>query len=104
MEYAITENDDPNFIDKVLSTVSRSRKITLTYGDATIPGYMYRNEEAIILNVKKQGQEQLFMAREDALRDKILKLEDASGSGVNEYFDTSDPAQIIANVAATRPG
>ena len=36
--------------------------------------------------------------------DKILKLEDASGSGVNEYFDTSDPAQIIANVAATRPG
>lgn len=36
--------------------------------------------------------------------DKILKLEDASGSGVNEYFSTSDPAQIIANVAATRPG
>jgi hypothetical protein len=48
LDYAITPNDDPNMIDKILGTVSRTRKIIFQYGDATIPGYMYRNEEALI--------------------------------------------------------
>ena len=33
LEYGITQGDDPNAIDKVLSTVSDTRKMTLTYGD-----------------------------------------------------------------------
>ena len=52
MEYSITPQDDPNMIDKILSGVSRTRKIIFTYGDATIPSYMYRNEEAIITQVQ----------------------------------------------------
>lgn len=36
--------------------------------------------------------------------ENILKLNDNIGEGVGEYFNTSDPAQIIANIAATRPG
>lgn len=51
MEYPITPNDDPNMIDKILSRVSSSRKIVFTYGDSTVPGFMYRNEEAIITQV-----------------------------------------------------
>ena len=31
MVYPITQNDDPNLIDKVLSSVSSSRKIVFTY-------------------------------------------------------------------------
>lgn len=51
MSYPITPNDDPNLIDKVLSSVSTSRKIVFTYGDCATPSFMYRNEEAIITKV-----------------------------------------------------
>ena len=51
MVYPITQNDDPNMIDKILSTVSNSRKIKFTYGDGTTPSFMYREEEALITNV-----------------------------------------------------
>lgn len=51
LDYAITPGDDPNMMDKILSTVSKSRRITFSYGDATIPSYLYRNEEAIITQI-----------------------------------------------------
>lgn len=51
LDYPITEHDDPNLIDKVLSSVSRSRKIIFTYGDCALPTFMYRNEEAMITKV-----------------------------------------------------
>ena len=50
--YPITQNDDPNMMDKVFSSVSSSRKIVFTYGDCATPSFMYRNEEAIITNVR----------------------------------------------------
>lgn len=51
MNYQIQAGDDPNLIDKVFSSVSDSRKITLTYGDWNAPSFVYRNEEAIITKV-----------------------------------------------------
>lgn len=51
MEYGITQADDPNMFEKVFGTVSKSRKITFTYGDCATPSYMYRNEEALITNI-----------------------------------------------------
>lgn len=52
LNYAITPNDDPNLIDKILSRVSQTREITFTYGDATSPSFMYRQEKAVITQVK----------------------------------------------------
>lgn len=49
--YAIIAGDDPNKIDKILSMVSNSRKITISYGDWSMPHYIYRDEEALITNV-----------------------------------------------------
>lgn len=51
IDYPITENDDPNLIEKVLSSTSSSRKIIFTYGDCTLPSFMYRQEEALITKV-----------------------------------------------------
>lgn len=48
MVYAITENDDPNRLEKVFSSVSNSRMITLSYGDWNAPSFIYKEEEAII--------------------------------------------------------
>lgn len=53
IEYQITQHSDPNLIDKLLSTVSSTRRIEFTYGDAMLPQYMYRNEVAIITEVSQ---------------------------------------------------
>lgn len=53
INYPITQFDDPNFFEKVFSSVSRSRKIIFTYGDAETPAYIYKNEEAIITKVSQ---------------------------------------------------
>lgn len=53
INYPITQQDDPNFFEKVFSSVSRSRKIIFTYGDAETPAYIYKNEEAIITKVSQ---------------------------------------------------
>ena len=37
ISYPITQFDDPNFFEKVFSSVSRTRKIIFTYGDAETP-------------------------------------------------------------------
>jgi hypothetical protein len=51
INYPITQHDDPNFFEKVFSSVSGTRKIIFTYGDAETPAYVYKNEEAIITKV-----------------------------------------------------
>ena len=53
IEYQITQFSDPNLIDRLLSTVSSTRKIVFTYGDAMLPQYMYREEEAIITEISQ---------------------------------------------------
>ena len=53
IDYPVTQFDDPNFFEKVFSSVSRTRKIVFTYGDAETPAYVYKNEEAIITKVRQ---------------------------------------------------
>ena len=53
INYPITQHDDPNFFEKVFSSVSSTRKIIFTYGDAETPAYVYKNEEAIITGVQQ---------------------------------------------------
>lgn len=52
LEYTITEFNDPNFFEKVFSSVSKSRSITFSYGDMSMPYYIYKDEKAIITKVK----------------------------------------------------
>jgi len=49
--YPVRVGDDPNFFDKVFSSVSKTRKITFSYGDSSMPDYVYKDEEAIITNI-----------------------------------------------------
>lgn len=51
--YPVTQTDDPNFFEKVLSSVSKTRKIVFSYGDMSMPSYIYKNEEAIITKVNQ---------------------------------------------------
>lgn len=54
LKYPITERDDPNFMEKVFSSVSKTRKIVFSYGDLSLPTFVYRDEEAIITDVQSQ--------------------------------------------------
>lgn len=51
INYPITENNDPNFFEKVFSTVSKSRKIKFSYGDLSAPQFLYKEEEAMITKI-----------------------------------------------------
>ena len=50
IKYPITESNDPNFFEKVFSSVSKSRKIVFSYGDLSAPEFLYKDEEALILD------------------------------------------------------
>lgn len=51
IEYPVKTGDDPNFFEKVFSSVSDSRKIVFSYGDSCQPTYCYKDEEAIITKI-----------------------------------------------------
>lgn len=52
LEYPITKGNDPNLIDYVFSSVSSTRKLTISYGDWNSPSFIYKEEETLITNVK----------------------------------------------------
>ena len=54
MTYAIRNGDDPNLFEKVFSSVSNTRLIKITYGDASIPSCIFKDEEAIITKITNQ--------------------------------------------------
>ena len=54
LSYPVTQTDDPNFFEKVFSSVSKTRKIIFSYGDMSMPTYIYREEEALITKIKTQ--------------------------------------------------
>ena len=52
MTYQIKQGDDPNLIDNILSSISSTRTITISYGDWCSPGNIYKEEEVLVTNVK----------------------------------------------------
>ena len=52
LSYPVKQTDDPNFFEKVFSSVSKTRKIVFSYGDMSMPSYVYKDEEALITTVK----------------------------------------------------
>lgn len=52
IEYPVTSENDPNFFEKIFSSVSKTRLISIDYGDFSLPEYIYRSEEAIITDVR----------------------------------------------------
>lgn len=51
IEYPVTHENDPNFFEKIFSSISQTRLINIDYGDFMLPEYIYRSEEAIITDV-----------------------------------------------------
>lgn len=52
LNYSIRPNDDPNLIEKILSSASNNREIIFTYGDCSVPSFIFKEEHALITDVK----------------------------------------------------
>lgn len=50
--YMITPDDDPNLIERILSKAKKDRTMFISYGDLSLPTYIYKREEALITDVK----------------------------------------------------
>ena len=55
LDYPIRQGDDPNYIDKIFSSISKTRSITFSYGDVSTPAFIYKEETAIVTRVKKKS-------------------------------------------------
>lgn len=52
--YQIRPGEDPNFIDKLLSRTGYTKPLKIKYGDCNSPGLVYKEESAVITDVKSQ--------------------------------------------------
>ena len=96
LEYPITKGNDPNLIDYVFSSVSATRKLTISYGDWNSPSFIYKEEETLITKVG---------SRLDFNNPKITYtincVSDAKGlQSVNHNFPSwnAQPSEIIMNM------
>jgi hypothetical protein len=53
LSYQITAQDDPNFIEKLFSTVSNDRRISVSYGDFMNPAHSFKSEECLISDIQR---------------------------------------------------
>ena len=53
-EYQVRTGEDPNLLDKIFSKAVKDRRIVLQYGDWNSPSYIYKEEQAIITDVRTQ--------------------------------------------------
>ena len=52
--YQIRAGEDPNFIDKLLSRTGYTKPLKIRYGDSNSPGLMFKEESAIITDVRSR--------------------------------------------------
>ena len=97
LKYPITENNDPNFFDKVFSSVSKTRKIIFSYGDLSAPKFLYKNEEAIILDIKNNFDINSAVIQYNISAVSTCKLATASAFNFTgpEFTGIKKPSDII---------
>ena len=97
IKYPITESNDPNFFEKVFSSVSKSRKIVFTYGDLSAPKFMYKEEEALITSVTNSFDlnSSVINYTVNAVSSCALATAGAFNFVTKEYVGLHQPSSII---------
>ena len=96
LEYPITKGNDPNLIDYVFSSVSATRKLTISYGDWNSPSFIYKEEECLITNVTSS-----LNFNQPRVNYTINCVSDAKGlQSVNHNFPswTIQPSVLLFNL------
>lgn len=94
LAYPVTQFDDPNFFEKVLGSVSKSREIIFSYGDMSMPHYIYKEEKALITKVQTS-----FQLQGGVINYTISAVSSAAlNAGANHTFNgyaSKKPSDII---------
>jgi hypothetical protein len=90
ISYPVTQFDDPNFFEKVFSKASGGRKIVFSYGDISQPGFIYREEEAIITKITEGFA--LEASRIDYTIEAVTSAS-LSTTGSNSYTAPGEPVK-----------
>lgn len=94
LAYPIRPGDDPNFFEKVFSSVSDTRKILFTYGDVSLPTFIYKEEQALITDVNTS-----FDLRGSVIQYTVTAVSSAtlgqSGRYSFPYYRAKKPSDII---------
>lgn len=99
--YAITQNADPNFFEKVFSSISKSRKAIFSYGDLSTPSFLYKEEEAIVTKVSHS-----LDVKNCILNYIVNAVSTGVKASVGAYtFDATfdKPSNVIRNILYSRP-
>lgn len=95
--YPIRVGDDPNFFEKVFSSIGKRRRIVFSYGDTNLPNYIYKNEEALITNITST-----FDVKNSKISYTIQATSSAqlgySGSVVGEAYKSEKPSTVIKKI------
>ena len=95
--YPIRPGDDPNFFEKVFSSVSDTRKIIFTYGDMSAPEYVYKDEQAIIVDVESD-----VSVETSKISYNVKAISSAalgySGNYTFPHYDRKKPSTLIKNL------
>jgi hypothetical protein len=91
LRYPVRVDDDPNLIEKILSSVSRTRKIVFSYGDASNPAYIYKNEEAIITSVQQSFNMESTIQSVISYTIKAVSGCALAGSGAFTFANSASP-------------
>ena len=97
INYPIPYGSDPNFFEKVFSSVSDSRKIVFSYGDLSAPKFLYKNEEAIITSITSSFSKDSSLISYSVSAISVGKLATASSFNftTSEFVGKHQPSTII---------
>lgn len=100
IRYPITQSSDPNFFEKVFSSVSKSRKIKFSYGDLSAPKFLYKDEEAIITGVTNNFDinSAVIQYNVTAVSSGILATAGAYNFVSSKYTGYKQPSSVIKQV------
>lgn len=99
--YMVTEENDPNFFEKVFSSVSKSRTIIFSYGDLSVPSFIYKNEEAQIIDVKSS-----FNIQSSTINYTVSAISKANNLNAGKYTfreNYAKPSDVIKHLLYESP-
>lgn len=99
MVYQISAGDDPNFMDKVFSSVGYGN-IKISYGDWSSPTFVYKEETALITNVQERVN--FAQSRIDYTISCTGTVFSTMGNNYNFPATTAQPSQVIIDLIRKR--
>lgn len=96
LTYQIRAGEDPNLIDKLISNTGYLKPLKIIYGDANSPGIIFKEESAVITDVK--SQDSVSSSQINYTISAISSVTSADKTYYSFSQKTDKPSNIINNL------